>query len=76
MLMTHGVECDLQKIVTTYPMGKDGCDMSLKEFTEGARKLADRLALFLAERNMKKRVARDTKRIGEGASSSKVTGCI
>jgi hypothetical protein len=57
-------------------MGKDGRDMSLKEFIEGAWKLADYLALFLAERNAKKRVACDARRIGEGASSSKVTGCI
>jgi hypothetical protein len=61
MLMMHGAECDLQKIVTTYLMGKDGRDMSLKEFIEGARKLADCLALFLAERNAKKRAARDAR---------------
>jgi hypothetical protein len=42
-------------------MGKDGRDMSLKEFIEGAWKLADYLALFLAERNAKKRAARDAR---------------
>jgi hypothetical protein len=76
ILMMHGVECDLQKITTTYPKGKDGHDMSLKEFIEDARKLANCLTLFLAERNAKKKAARDAKQTGRGASSSKATGSI
>jgi hypothetical protein len=64
ILMMHGVKYDLEKIVTTYPKCKDGCDKSLKEFIEDAQKLANRLSLFLAERNAKKKVARDVKRTG------------
>jgi hypothetical protein len=57
MLMMHGVECDLEKIATTYPKGKHGHDKSSKEFIEDAQRLANRLALFLAERNVKKKAA-------------------
>jgi hypothetical protein len=51
MLMMHEVECDFEKIMSTYPKSKDGRDKSLKDFLERARDLANRLALFLAERN-------------------------
>jgi hypothetical protein len=28
MLMMHGVECDFDKVTSTYPKGKDGRDIS------------------------------------------------
>jgi hypothetical protein len=57
----YGVDCDLQKIMTMYPKGKDGRDMSLRDFIEDARKLANQLALFMAETNAQKRAAREAK---------------
>jgi hypothetical protein len=32
MMMMHGVECDFDKVTGTYPKGKDGCDISPKEY--------------------------------------------
>jgi hypothetical protein len=76
MLMMHEVECDFEKITSTYPKGKDGHDKSPKDFVERARDLANHLALFLAERNAKRKAPRERKRIGKGASSSKAMGSI
>jgi hypothetical protein len=76
MLMMHGIECDLEKIATTYLKGKDGRDKSSKEFIEDTRRLANHLALYLAERNAKRKATRDAKRTGRGASLSKATGSL
>jgi hypothetical protein len=51
MLMMHEVECNFEKITGTYHKGKDGRDKSPKDYLEEARDLANRLVLFLAERN-------------------------
>jgi hypothetical protein len=69
MLMMHEVECDFEKITGTYPKGKDGRDKSPKDYLERARDLSNRLALFLAERNARRKAAREQRRIGKGASS-------
>jgi hypothetical protein len=34
MLMMHEVECDFEKIMSTYTKGKDGRDKSPKDFLE------------------------------------------
>jgi hypothetical protein len=73
MLMMHDMECDLEKITSTYPKGKDIRDKLAKEFLEWARELATRLALFLADWNAKRKVAHEQKRTTKGASSSKAT---
>jgi hypothetical protein len=36
MLMMHGVECDFNKVTSTYPKGKDGRDISPKAYLERA----------------------------------------
>jgi hypothetical protein len=74
MLMMHDVECNLEKITSTYPKGKDGHDKSAKEFLEQARELATRLALLLADRNAKRKAACEQKCTVKGASSSKAIG--
>jgi hypothetical protein len=74
MLIMHDVECDLVKIMSTYPKGNDGHDKSAKEFLERARELATCLALFLADRNAKRKSACEQKHTTKGASSSKATG--
>jgi hypothetical protein len=56
-----------------YPKGKDGREKSAKDFLERAREMANRLVLFLADRNVKRKVAREQKRTGKGVSSSKAT---
>jgi hypothetical protein len=76
MLMMYAVDCDLQNITTMYPKGKDGRDMSSRDFIEDAQMLANQLALFMAERNAQKRAAREAKRTGRGPPSSKATGSI
>jgi hypothetical protein len=72
--MMHGVECDFEKITSTYPKGKDGRDKSTKDFIEGAHQMATCVALFLADKNAKRKVARKLKHAAKGASSSKATG--
>jgi hypothetical protein len=74
MLLMHGVECDLKKITSTYPKSKDGHDKSTKDFIKDARQMTTRLALLLADRNAKRKAARELKRTAKGASSSKATG--
>jgi hypothetical protein len=58
MMMMHGVECDFDKIMSTYPTGKDGHNKSPKDYLEQARELSNRLVHFLAERNARKMAAR------------------
>jgi hypothetical protein len=74
MLMMHEVECDFEKITSTYPKGKDGRDKSPKDFFERAHNLANHLTLFLAERNAKRKATHEKKHTGKGTSSSKATG--
>jgi hypothetical protein len=59
MLMMHGVNCDFDKITSTYPKGKDGHDISRKEYLEHARVLSTRMANFLAEWNARKKAAHE-----------------
>jgi hypothetical protein len=51
MLMMHGVELDADKVMGTYPKGKDGCDIAPKAYLECARNLFARMTSFLVERN-------------------------
>jgi hypothetical protein len=74
MMMMHGVECDFNKVTSTCPKGKDGRDLSPKDYLERARELSNRLAHFLAERNASKKAAREHRRSAKGASSSKAAG--
>jgi hypothetical protein len=41
MMMMHGVECDFNKFTGTYPKGKDGRDISPKEYLERAWALSE-----------------------------------
>jgi hypothetical protein len=74
MMMIHGVKCDFDKVTSTYPKGKEGHDISPKEYLKWAWVLSERLAHFLAERNAKKKDAREQKRSAKGASSSRAAG--
>jgi hypothetical protein len=74
MMMMHGVECDFDKVTSTYPKSKDGRDVSPKEFLKRARVLSACIATFLAERNAEKQVAQEQRRSAKGASSSKAAG--
>jgi hypothetical protein len=74
MMMMHGVECDFDKVTGTYPKGMDGYDISPKEYLERARALSERLAHFLAERNGKKKAAREQRRSAKGALSDRAAG--
>jgi hypothetical protein len=69
MIMMHGVDCDFDKVMGTYPKGKDGRDISPKEFLE-----CECMANFLAERNAKKKAAREQRRSAKGASSGRAAG--
>jgi hypothetical protein len=74
MLMMHEVECEFEKITRTYPKGMDGRDKSPKDYLERARDLANCLALFLAERNARRKAAREQRRTRKGASFGRATG--
>jgi hypothetical protein len=74
MLMMHGFDCDFDKIMSTYPKGKDGPDVSRKEYLERARVLSTRRANFLAEWNARKKAVREQRRSAKGESSSRVAG--
>jgi hypothetical protein len=74
MMMMHGVECDFDEVTGTYPKGKDGRDISPKEYLERARALSEHLAYFLVERNAKKKAAREQRRSAKGASSGRAAG--
>jgi hypothetical protein len=71
MLMMHEVNCDFDKITSTYPKGKDGRDVSPREYLEHARVLSARMANFLAERNARKKAAREQRRSTKGESSGR-----
>jgi hypothetical protein len=73
MMMIHGVESDFDKVTGTYPKGKDGHDISPKNYLERARELSERLAHFLAERNTKKKAAWEQRRGAKGVSSGSST---
>jgi hypothetical protein len=66
MMMMHGVDCDFDKVTGTYPKGKDGRDISPKEFREHARALSERMANFLAERNAEKKICSGAEAQREG----------
>jgi hypothetical protein len=72
-LMMHEVECNFERIMGTCPKGKDGRDKSPKDYLKRARDLSNRLALFLAERNARRKAAREQKCTGKGASSGRAT---
>jgi hypothetical protein len=74
IMMMHGVDCDFNKVTGIYPKGKDGCDISPKEYLERARALSERMANFLAERNVKKKAAWEQRRSMKGASSGRAAG--
>jgi hypothetical protein len=74
MMMMHGVECDFDKVTSTYPKGKDDRGQSPKDYLERARELSNRLAHFLAERNARKKAAREQRRSAKGASSGRAAG--
>jgi hypothetical protein len=74
MMMMHGVDYVFDKVTGTYPKGKDGHDISPKEFLERARALSERMANFLAERNAEKKAARERRRSVKGASSGRAAG--
>jgi hypothetical protein len=71
MMMMHSVEFDGDKVTSTYPKDKDGCDKSAKNYVVRARELAARLTSFLAERNEKRAAAKARKRGASAAPSSK-----
>jgi hypothetical protein len=71
MMMMHDVEFDADKVTSTYPKDKDGCNKSAKSYVARARDLAARMTSFLAERNEKRAAARARKRGASGAPSSK-----
>jgi hypothetical protein len=74
MLIMHEVECDFDKITGTYPKGKDGHDKSPKDYLVRSRDLSNRLALFLAERNARRKATREERHTRKGASSDRATG--
>jgi hypothetical protein len=72
--MMHGVNYDFDKITSTYLKGKDGRDVSHKEYLEHARVLSARMANFLAELNAKKKASHEQRRNTKGESSGRATG--
>jgi hypothetical protein len=74
MLMMHGVEFDSDKVTSTYPKDKDGCNISPKAYLEHARELSARMTSFLADRNARRAAAKARKRSALGAPSSRVAG--
>jgi hypothetical protein len=61
MLMMHGIEFDADKVTSTYPKDKDGCDKSPKGYLELARDLSAWMTSYLAERNERRAAARARK---------------
>jgi hypothetical protein len=74
MLMMHGVEFDADKVMSTYPKDKDGCDVAPKAFIERARTLSARMTSFLADMNAKRVATKAQKHSASGAPSNKATG--
>jgi hypothetical protein len=54
MLMMHGVDCDFDKVTSTYPKGKDMRDVSPKAYLECAQVFSACMTSFLAERNARR----------------------
>jgi hypothetical protein len=73
MLMMHGVKFDADKVTSTYPKDKDGCDVAPKTFIERVCTLSARMTSFLADRNAKWAAAKARKRSASGAPSNKAT---
>jgi hypothetical protein len=71
MLMMHGVDFEFDKVTSSYPKDKDGCDVSTKAFLERARELSARMTNFLADRNAKRAAAKARKRSASGGPSSR-----
>jgi hypothetical protein len=71
MLMMHGVDCDFDKVTSSYPKDKDGRDTSPKAFLECARELSARMASFLADRNARRAAAKTRKRSAMGTPSNR-----
>jgi hypothetical protein len=76
MLMMHRVNCDFDKVIGTYPKGKDSRDISPKEYLEHARVLSACMANFLVERNARKKAARKQRRGAKGDSSGRAAGSL
>jgi hypothetical protein len=74
MLMMHGVDCDFDKVTSTYPKGKDGHDVSPKAYLERARVLFAHMMSFSAERNARRAAAQEQKCSVMGAPSSRDAG--
>jgi hypothetical protein len=74
MLMMHGVKFDADKVTSTYPKDKDGCDIAPKAYLERARDLSAQMTSFLADRNEKRAAAKARKRSASGAPSSRAAG--
>jgi hypothetical protein len=74
MLMMHGVEFDADKVMGTYPKGKDRRDIAPKAYLERARDLSVRMMSFLADRNEKRAAAKARKHSASGAPSSRAAG--
>jgi hypothetical protein len=74
ILMMHEVNCDFDKITSTYPKGKDGHDLSPKGYLERAWVLSTCMANFLAERNARKKAAREQRHSAKGESSGRAAG--
>jgi hypothetical protein len=72
--MMHGVDCDFDKITSTYPKGKDSHNISRKEYLERARVLSTHTANFLEEWNARKKAAHKQRRSAKGESSSRDAG--
>jgi hypothetical protein len=76
MSMMHGVNCEFDKVMGTYPKGKDGRDISPKEYLERARVLSARMANFLAERNARKKAAWEQRRGTKGDLSGRAADSL
>jgi hypothetical protein len=76
MMMMHEVDYDFDKVTGTYPKGKDGHDISTKEYLKRARALSECIANFLVERNARKKAAREQRHSAKGASSGRSAGSL
>jgi hypothetical protein len=56
------------------PKGQGWSRQILKDYLERAHDLSNRLAHFLAERNARRKAAREQRHGGKGASSSRAAG--
>jgi hypothetical protein len=74
MLMMHGVDCNFDKVTSTYLKDKHGRDVSPKAYLERAQDLSARMMSFLADRNARRAAAKTRKRSATGAPSSRAAG--